>query len=55
MTKFNQFIPVSFFIISILVLGIGFFFENTFKTGLIVGILTIIALILFDIYTPEIA
>ena len=55
MKKSYSFIQIIFFVISILVLGFGFFFDNTFKKGLLIGILTVIALILFDFYTPEIA
>ena len=42
-------------IISIAILGIGLFAENTFKSSLLIGIVAVIALFLFDIYTPKIA
>lgn len=53
-TKYDA-VRVSFSIISILILALGFFGKNTNTEVVILGILLFVALILFDIYTPKIA
>ncbi len=55
MTVKYSWVQLSFAIISILILGLGFFGKNTNTQGVILGILLFVALILFDIYTPKIA
>jgi uncharacterized membrane protein len=46
---------LSFGIISMLILGLGFISKDTNSTVVIIGLLAIIALIIFDVYTPQIA
>jgi len=52
MKKNFGWIQASFAAISLVILGCGFFIENTFKKGLIIGLLAVIALILIDISIP---
>lgn len=48
-------VQVSFAVISLVILGLGIFGPNTDSISLIAGILALIALIIFDFYTPQIA
>lgn len=52
MKKNIGWIQASFFTNSLVILGCGFFIEITFKKGLIIGLLAVIALILIDISIP---